>query len=630
MNARPEPAPADPCSASPSTACGPPLPPPPARGETPYAWYRSWVAAAPDTPAVDWGDAAWTYRQLDHVSAELAESMGDRVGPGDLVGACIDRSPALVTLAVATARLGAVYLPLGAAPPPARVAALTERLRFAALVTPHGAAPPLPGGTPRQAPLPPPAFPELTVRLFPDDEAARRTRAACAGACYAVLTSGSTGRPNTVGVGHASLGALLRWAGAEYAIGPASRIGLFVQPGFDPHLLELWSALSHGATLCVPPQDAAPTSVSELFAWWRATALTHTIVPTPLAELAFAEPWPQDLALRHLFVGGDRLSAWPPPDTTAQVHNHYGPAEGTILSVSHPLPRRRGRADAQAPPIGSPIGGVTVAVVGPDGHPVPRGQAGQLVLGGSGLSLGYLGQAGLTAERFTAPPPGMDGDAPGRTGRAYRTGDRARMRDDGILEFLGREDDQVKVSGVRVEPAEVEAALEAAAGVRRAVVVAPAGAHGQRLVAFVCPEPGATPPDEPELLRLCRDRVPEQAVPARVRVIDALPRTSNGKADRAALSREAAEDMPTVRPDSPGPEDTLRFLEHTCARLLRVPEVRPTDNFLALGGNSLTAIQLVSAVESAYHLHLRVTHVLRQPDLLSLARHIERESGPAG
>ncbi|MDJ1131415.1 non-ribosomal peptide synthetase [Streptomyces iconiensis] len=651
MNARTVRTADDPQAAPLSTACGPPLPPPPAPGESPLDWYSSWARASPDAPAVDWGAAAWTYGQLDAASEQLSQALHDRVRPGGVVGACLDRSPALVALAVATARLGAVYLPLGADPPPARVAALAARLPFAALVTPRGSPAPLPGGTGRRVALPPPAFPELEVRLFHDGEGAQRTRTACAGAYYAVLTSGSTGRPHAVGVGHASLGALLRWAGAEYAIGPGTRMGLFVRPGFDPHLLELWSALAHGAALCVPPRDAVPESVSELFDWWRTARVTHTIVPTPLAELVFSARWPRGLAMRHLFTGGDRLSAWPPRDVTATVHNHYGPAEGTVLSVSHPLLRRADQAGGQAPPIGSPIGGVVVGVIGPDGRLVPRGQPGELVLGGTGLSLGYLGQPELTAERFTAPPPGMgDGTrAAHRVDRVYRTGDRVRMREDGVLDFLGRLDLQVKASGVRVEPAEVEAALERAPGVRRAVVVAPPGGGGQRLVAFVCPAPGAAPPAESELLQLCRDLVPEPAVPARVRFIDELPHTPNGKVDRAALSRDATTRDATTGAAPPhmapshadqqdqqdkgeeGDEgDTLRFLADTCVRLLGVTAVRPTDNFLALGGNSLTAMRLVSAVESVYRLNLRVTQVLRQPDLASLARYIEQESERAG
>jgi acyl carrier protein len=414
-----------------------------------------------------------------------------------------------------------------------------------------------------------------------------------------------------------ALANLLRWFGPEYAIGPGTRQSLLIQPSFDPHLLELWATLAFGATLCVPDRDV-PQSIGETIDWWRTRRTTHAILPTPVAELLLDLEWPADLTLRHLFIGGDKLRSrprWPAP----AMHNHYGPAEGTILSTTQPLATY---LTDGPPPIGTPIGGVCVGVIGTDGQLLNRGQTGELILGGSNLALGYLSQPDLTTERFIAAPPefGDHGE------RVYRTGDKVRMRVNGVLEFLGRLDDQVKISGVRVEPAEVEAALEYAPDVRQAVVVADEAPDRSQLIAFIRPVPGTDPLDVPQLQQLCREWVPEQAVPAEIRIVNDFPRTANGKVDRQSLVHSC---RPPTTPTAQHPQDTgvTSLLLGICERILGITGLRPTDNFFELGGNSLASMQLAAAIESTYGVRLKVPHMLRQPNLASMAQYIHESRG---
>ncbi|MDH2391123.1 amino acid adenylation domain-containing protein [Streptomyces sp. HNM0663] len=591
--------------------------------------FDHWVRTAPHAPAVEDGELRWTYAELDALADRTADALRDRVRPGDLVGVCLDRSAALVALAVAVARLDAVYLPLGPRPGERRLAAVAERLHMACLVGDPALLPvPHEDGASHgdrvshedgeRLPLPLPAAGANAaadaVAVFPP---ARDGRAgAPEGAFYAVLTSGSTGVPKAVAVGGASLGALLSWYAGHTGSGPGDRHSLLIGVAFDPHIMELWAALTTGAALAVPPEEVR-WDPEALTGWWRRARVSCAILPTPLAELVLERPWPGLEDLRHLVVGGDRLRRWPAPEVTARVHNVYGPAEATVSTTVHTLDPVR-EDTAVAPPIGLPVGGAAVCVTDAAGRIVPRGEAGELRIGGGCLALGYLDEE-LTARRFVPAPPGADADGQ----RVYRTGDRVRMRADGVLEFLGRIDDQVKVSGVRIEPAEVETALERDPRVRRAAVVARPGPAGDlQLIAFAQRAPGREAAPAAELLDAVRAWLPEQAVPARLHHVDAFPLDANGKVDRTALLD--AEEQRSPAPSAGGGaavavESTEELVVRLCGGLLGGVALGPLDNFRAAGGTSLAAARLLAALESSCGVRLRAPEVLRQPDLRSLA-----------
>ncbi|GAA2143454.1 hypothetical protein GCM10009760_29860 [Kitasatospora kazusensis] len=600
-----------------STTSGGPAPAAPAPGESVLDWFDHWAVTRPEAPAVVDGDTTWTYQELDATARRIAAALAGRVRPGDLVGVCLDRSPVLAAVAVALGRLGAVYLPLGSRPAPSRLKSLAGDGAVNCLLTDGSTAAPegwsvrTPAG---QAPV---------ALALPVGEA---RPAAAPGAFYAVTTSGTTGTPKVILVREAALANLVRWYCREHEMGPGARVSLLVGTTFDPHLKELWSALCSGSALHVAP-DEVRLSTAELFQWWGEAGITSCILPTPLAELAFGRPWPAGLALRHLSVGGDRMRTRPPAGCTTTVHNMYGPAEATCVISSHrvdPAP-----ADPDAPvPIGVPMSGVTVFVTDRDGAVLPHGEAGELRVGGAGLALGYLDPA-LTAARFVPAP-----ESARAVGTVYRTGDKVRMDGAGQLEFLGRLDDQVKISGARIEPAEVEAALEQHPSVRHAVVVTQPVAGGElRLAAFVQPADGAIA-EPAAILRTAREHLIEQAVPTSLHLVGEFPLNANGKVDRAELARRVATPASgAAAPEATGTllAETEAFLVATSRQLVGVPTLGPGDNFSAAGGASLAAARLLAVIEATYGIRVKATEVMRQPDLRALAALVagRRESAAA-
>ncbi|MFD5087041.1 non-ribosomal peptide synthetase [Kitasatospora sp. NPDC058406] len=574
--------------------------------------FTSWAHRTPHAPALIDGEQTLSYAELDALASEFADVLADRVRPGDLVGLCLDHSAALVAATVAVARLGAVHLPLGPRPGERRLQAVAEQLRPACLVGDPALLPPSHrDGLHR--PLTAPGAAGAVAAFAADRAAGVRIPA---GTLYTVLTSGSTGTPKAVAVTESALGAMLQWYRELTGLGPGDRHSLLIGVAFDPHLMELWATLTSGAALVVAP-DAVRWDPTALTDWWRTAGITVGVLPTPLAEPVLDRPWPAGLTLRHLCVGGDRLRRAPGPDVTATVHNAYGPAEATVVTTVHSMAPGADHG-AGAPPIGRPIPGAVVLVTDEDGRPVPHGHAGELRIGGRGLAIGYL-DAELTARRFVSAPDEIEG-----TDRVYRSGDRVLMRPDGVVEFLGRLDDQVKVSGVRIEPAEVEAALERDPRVRRAAVVArPGTAGGAHLLAFVQPAPEEGAPAAADLLDAVRPWLPEQAVPGTLRLVDTFPLDANGKIDRAALLK--AEDA--GRPAGPAPETAATATERTvlrlCHELLGRTDLEPADNFLDSGGTSVTAARLLAALEDAYGVRLRAPLLLRQPDLRAIARLID-------
>ncbi|MFD5465092.1 non-ribosomal peptide synthetase [Kitasatospora sp. NPDC127059] len=560
----------------------------------------------PQAPALIDGQHTYDYAGLDRLADTVATALRGKVGPGDLVGVCLGHSAALVAVTLGIAKLGAVHLPLGPRPGEKRLQAVAEQLRPVCLVGEPAVLPP--GGERLALDLPTADQPGAGVvaALTPGGQVSVPV-----GTHYAVLTSGSTGTPKAVAVTEPALGALLHWYRELTGLGPGERHSLLIGVAFDPHVMELWATLTSGAALVVAP-EAVRWDSGALTDWLGEAGITTALLPTPLAEPILNRPWPAGLAaLRHLVIGGDRLRRAPGPEVTATVHNAYGPAEATVATTVHTM-APGGDHGAGAPPIGLPIPGAVLLVTDEQGRPVPRGTAGELRIGGRGLAAGYLDPE-LTARRFVQVPPGVDG-----TDRVYRTGDRVVMRADGVLEFHGRLDDQVKVSGVRIEPAEVEAAFERDPRVRRAVVAAETAETGVRLLAFV---QTGTDTEPGSLLEAVRPWLPEQAVPSAVRLVDTFPLDANGKVDRAALL--AAEPPAPEAVGEEGETPVERTVLKLCRELIGRADLGPGDNFLAAGGNSLAAARLLESLEGEYGVRLRAPLLLRQPDLRAVARLVE-------
>ncbi|HYN22009.1 MAG TPA: amino acid adenylation domain-containing protein, partial [Thermoanaerobaculia bacterium] len=431
---------------------------------------------------------------------------------------------------------------------------------------------------------------------------------------YVIYTSGSTGRPKAVEVSHSSLANLVGWHLRAYGVTPCDRATQVASLAFDASVWEVWPYLAAGASVHAAPEEAR-LSMPRLLGWLAEERITLLFLPTPLAEelLELAADAPEDLALRTLLVGGDRLRRAPERLLPFRVVNHYGPAEATVVSTWGPVEtRERGRAE-RPPSIGRPVDNASAYVLGGAVEPMPLGASGELWIGGTGLARGYAGRPDLTAERFRPDP------FAGRPGaRFYRTGDLVRSLSSGDLEFVGRADRQVKVRGVRVEPAEVEAALLLCAGVRAAVVVPRQDLPGGLgLLGCVVPAAG-TSLAEDALRQALSGRLPEPMVPRRFLFLESLPLTVNGKLDRrllAELPLGEGEDLQTA-PRTPVEE----VLAGLFAEVLAVERIGVENGFFELGGHSLLATRLVSRVRSAFGVELPLSELFDHPTVAELAR----------
>jgi amino acid adenylation domain-containing protein len=562
----------------------------------------------PDAVAVDTGDTTLTYAALDRDSAALAARLrAAGVAPGDQVGLLTGPGVSTVAGVVGILRAGAAWVPLDAEHPPARLA--DQVLRCAVRVIVHDATTAVPargvGGVvlvaaDDAAPAPPPAPP---VAEDPDRVA------------YVIFTSGSTGRPKAVPITHRAAGNYLGWALSTFGYRPGDRLAQTASICFDASVRQILAPLLCGATVMTFPRDLLRDPDALVSYLERARVTVWSSVPTLWEQvLAAARRCPRrpDLsALRWLHVGGEALAAEPVRrwfelvGPGHRIANLYGPTESTINATYHVLDAPPDDGVRQVP-IGRPIAGTEVAVVDPDGHPCHPGEAGELLIAGTGLTPGYLGDPALTAAAFT--------ERGGR--RWYRSGDRVLRRPDGVLEFLGRLDDQVKIRGHRVEPGEIEGVLRGHPAVAGAAVVR----VDDRLVAYVVPV-AAAPADAAELRAHLGTVLPGYMVPARIHLVDALPLTSTGKVDRSRLTG-----LPTPSVSgagSPPSTGTERLLADVWCALLDVPEVGRDDDFFALGGDSIGVLELFARLEGSVAALPRPTVVYQHRTLFALAAAID-------
>lgn len=582
-----------------------------------HALVEAQARATPHAPALVFAGETLSYRQVNGRANRVAHRLRSiGVGPESAVGICVERSVDMVVALLGVLKAGSAYVPLDPAYPSERLAYMLANARARVLIVQERLRSVVPGdydGTLLVIDA------EGALDRMPDDDPAPAARPD--NLAYVIYTSGSTGLPKGVGMSHRALTNLTVWQNAINPLGPGDRTLQFNSFSFDVSVLEVLSTLSTAGTLVLVSEAVRRDSaaLTELLARER---IQRLFMPyTALAQLAeHAAGHDLGLVLRQVVSTGEPLQITPWLVRLFQglpgcrLHNEYGPTE-THFVTEHMLPDHEAAAWPMLPAVGRPIANAEVHILDARLERVPIGVVGELYAGGLAVARGYVGRPAMTAERFVPDPFGGEAGA-----RLYRTGDLARFRPDGTVELLGRRDHQVKVRGFRIELGEIEIVLGEHPEVQAAVVAARGtDASNRHLVAYVVAKAERVP-SAPELRRFLLDKLPEHMVPAVFVPMDRLPLGATGKVDRYRLpdpaSRPAmAGDGRFVAPRNPIEEELARLW----SRLLLREHVGVHDNFFALGGHSLTVVQLATRIREAFGVDVPLHRIFEAPTLGELA-----------
>ncbi|OPB07655.1 hypothetical protein BFW92_16300 [Pseudomonas fluorescens] len=559
------------------------------------------VRATPDALALVYGDTRLSYAELDARANQLGHWLQSQgVGPDVPVAVSAERSVELVVALLGVIKAGGAYLPLDPEHPRERLQGMLADSGSPLLLTQTHLLDKWAG----DAGVPVHALESLP--LATQLRTAPRVDIGPENLVYCLYTSGSTGKPKAVGNRHAGLLNRLQWMQAEYGLTASDRVLQKTPYSFDVSVWEFFWPLLSGAALVMAPPGAHrdPQQLRELIVEHGITTLHF--VPSMLQAFVSADELPVCTSLKRIICSGEALPAELQrqvlAQTASELHNLYGPTEAAIDVTSWAC-----REDGSSVPIGRPIANTQIHILDADLNPVPVGVAGELYIAGVNLARGYQSRPSLTAERFVANPYG----APGA--RMYRSGDLARWRADGAIDYLGRLDHQVKLRGLRIELGEIETVLVNHEAVREAVVVA----QGDKLIGYWVGEAC----DEAALKFHLGQHVPDYMVPWRLMRLPAMPLSANGKLDRKQLLQVEAQVAATgyVEPRN----DAERSLARIWSEVLGVERVGVTDDFFELGGHSLLATRLASQIRHQLGVQIHLGAVFDTPTIEALARHLE-------
>lgn len=572
------------------------------------------AARTPDNIAVSFHEEQWTYRQLDERANVIAASLQKLgVQSESLVGLCVERSPEMLAALLGIHKAGGAYVPLDPTFPLERLAFMLADSAAPLLIT--------------QAALSS-LFPEYAGKILLLDElaesasdskksAARKTNQdTTEGLAYVLYTSGSTGKPKGVTIPHRALVNFLTSMRKQPGLTADDTLLAVTTLSFDIAGLELYLPLITGANVVIADRETAAdpyllikeldrcgaTAMQATPATWRMLIDAGWMGKPDLKILCGGEALPGDLGAELLHRG-------------RELWNLYGPTETTIWSTLHRVDRAS--SESATISIGKPIANTQIHILDANLQPVPIGVIGDLYVGGDGLARGYLNRPELTAEKFIPNPFAL-------STLIYKTGDLARYRADGNIDFLGRSDHQVKVRGYRIEMGEIELALAAHRLVGQAVVVARRDPSSEAtLAAYVVPAEAGMDPDPNELRAFLRQSLPEYMIPSAFVTLEAFPLTPNGKVDRRALPEVSNKDL-VVATEYVAPRTAdEQVIAEICAEVLHLDRVGIHDNFFDIGGNSLIATRLVFQLQEHFQVRLPLVRLFEMPTVAGLARAVE-------
>jgi amino acid adenylation domain-containing protein len=567
---------------------------------------RARASAAPDAVAIVSGTESLTYGELETRSRDLAEALREAgVTPGSRVALPLARSPELLVSMLAVLRAGSAYVPVDVDQPAERLALLENACHASIVLGPAGLEPRLPHKA--RHPSPGPASPAALTspELRP---------------AYVLHTSGSTGRPKGVIVAHRSVVSFASVMSGALGLTVRDRVLQFCSPAFDASVLEIFPALMGGAAVVLRSEEMS-ASPRHFWEECRERAITIAVLPVAFFHrlTAHEETLAPPPSLRAILVGGEslrpeHLATWQRRvGPRVRLFNQYGATENTVAATQWEAPPGARRVS-----LGRPLPNTHVLVLDPAGRPCPVGVAGEIAVGGTGVALGYLDDAELTRARFVPHPlPELGGE------RIYRTGDLGRILPDCTLQFLGRDDGQLKIRGYRIDAGEVEAALLQQAGITEAAVDVRELSGEKHLVAYLV---GAAGIREGELQAFLRGKLPRHMIPSRFVRVDALPRLLGGKVDRRALPAPSAE-----RPEQSAtpPRDAVELaLVQIWEEVLGVRPIGVQDDVYELGAHSLVVVAALAGVEKRLGRSLAPPDLYEAPTIEEQAR-LLRSSAPA-
>jgi amino acid adenylation domain-containing protein len=565
------------------------------------------AAAHPQAIAVSMGQSRLTYAELKRRTDEFAAYLVQAgTAPNDVIAIAMERTPDMMIAILGILKAGAAYLVLELSFPRERLALTLADSQAKTILADRASTPKVNGlESVRVLPWPVPGSPQAPLPERPVGQIA----------CV-FFTSGSTGRPKGVAITHRGIARYL--SGIAPFLYTATDVRAQISaPSSDFFTHELWGTLLNGARLEIVPQSIA-YSPDALLQYIRATGITSAFVPTGFVNLIVREKPDAFADLRELSFGGEAAD----PEIVRQILRHgkpdllingYGPTETTTLATAYVI--EQADEDQINLPIGRPLANTTIYIVDDHLSPVPIGVPGELLIGGPGVSPGYLNLPEQTAEAFIPVPFGGE-----FSGRLFRTGDRARYLPDGNIEFLGREDSQLKLHGYRVEPGEIEAVLQKHPSIRQAVVVAQTIRGTKQLAAFYVP--AGQIPSPIELQDFLKSKLPYYMLPAAYCALGSFPLTASGKVDRLTLSQHQ---VPSTDSGEVSPRDSIEArLMEIWERLLGVDHVGLTDNFFELGGHSLLAARMVSEIEREFDCLLPLGALFEDGTVAAVARLIRK------